>query len=119
MGQCCGTLLVHSDGTAAACTEELAGRCCPGPGFTHMGGSVRCTAFLGRGGCEFCGTEHSTGMNWGHVARIADYSRTQGRCTVHGPRRSNVGDAHSRSTGSRSSLRGCGVPVGRVMRGHS
>jgi hypothetical protein len=124
MEQCCGTLLVHEDGTAAACTEELAGRCCPGPVFSHLGGSVPCTALLGPEGCELCGCGLWCEPDWGHVTRLAGYARTQRRCALHRPCRPGPGtpgrDQAPRrrpTAGQPGASRRCGRPVVRPMRG--
>lgn len=38
MKSCLGQLVVHRDGTVAYCTEETAGRPCPGEDHPHRGG---------------------------------------------------------------------------------
>ncbi|HXQ62695.1 MAG TPA: hypothetical protein VN796_10195 [Acidimicrobiales bacterium] len=38
MRSCLGQLIVHRDGTVAYCTEETAGRTCPGEDHPHRGG---------------------------------------------------------------------------------
>jgi len=38
MRSCLGQLVVHRDGTVAYCTEEMAGRPCPGEDHPHRGG---------------------------------------------------------------------------------
>jgi hypothetical protein len=38
MRSCLGQLVVHRDGTVAYCTEETAGRPCPGEDHPHRGG---------------------------------------------------------------------------------
>jgi hypothetical protein len=38
MKSCLGQLVVHLDGTVAYCTEETAGRPCPGEDHPHRGG---------------------------------------------------------------------------------
>lgn len=84
MAQCGGTLLFHQDGSLAACTEELAGRCCPGAGVVHAGGSVPCTAELGSEGCELCSFEKwIAAIDWDHVLRVVSSARTGRRCRSH------------------------------------
>ena len=99
---CGGTLLVHGDGTAAACTEELEGRCCGGADAAHDGGAVLCEEVLGPGGCEVCALEAWTAGDWRHAARVGVIARRARRC-----RRRQAGaaapSASSRSTASRYS----------------
>jgi len=83
MDLCGGALLIHDDGTVAACTEELAGRCCPGPFSDHVGGSTSCTAALGEGGCELCGGGWFAPLEWRHALRIAARARNPRRCRSH------------------------------------
>ncbi|HZU79690.1 MAG TPA: hypothetical protein VE991_07215 [Acidimicrobiales bacterium] len=80
--QCRGTLLIHADGTTAACSEELEGRCCPGELATHAA-TARCEDFLGRGGCEICVLESFTARDWKHATHVATYARTSHRCAAH------------------------------------
>lgn len=83
MAHCEGTLLVHLDGTPAACTEELMGRCCPGPTAWHGGGTAQCRAMLGPGGCETCEMESWTDDQWRHAAHVARLARRPRHCRVH------------------------------------
>ncbi len=80
-GQCAGTIVRHRDGTVAACTEELEGRCCPGPGLAHAGGVVPCEAVLGRGGCETCELESWGADEWRHAAHVG--ALVARRCRRH------------------------------------
>ena len=87
MGQHCdGTLLVHHDGTAAACSEELEGRCCPGPAAVHGGGSATCDEVLGGGGCELCAADSWGEREWRHATHLGQCRRTARQCSVHRPR---------------------------------
>ncbi|MHB8682556.1 MAG: hypothetical protein ACYDA2_10750 [Acidimicrobiales bacterium] len=80
---CVGRLLVHADSTPAACSEELEGRCCPGPDAVHVGSPVSCEAVLGPKGCEICAVELLTERDWRHVVHVARYRRTATRCEAH------------------------------------
>jgi hypothetical protein len=73
MERCGGIAVVHLDGSFAACTEELLGRACAGPGAQHAE-EVSCEALTGPGGCEHCEVVYQAevllaGNAWGsHVA---------------------------------------------------
>ena len=83
MTRCGGALIVHSDGTTAACTEELEGRPCPGTGFTHLRPTVSCADVLGEGACESCVLEAWTDLDWRHAAHIGSLKRHRARCASH------------------------------------
>jgi len=92
MEECGGTLVVHLDTSAAACTEELEGRCCPGPHAAHRGGWVSCEEALGPDGCEFCAfeipaLEEWTDRDWRHVAHLGQLAQRPRRCLAHARRR--------------------------------
>lgn len=82
MGHCDGTLVIHADGTAAACSEELAGRCCAGEEAVHLGGNARCEVVLGPGGCEWCDVDPWNDHQWRHVVHVGGGVRAQRRCRV-------------------------------------
>lgn len=88
---CPGTLVVHVDGTAAACSEELDGRCCSGADVAHRQ-RVSCRDLLGLGGCDTCGTDlGDLGDHDGldddpfvrHAVRVAVMATRRPRCHVH------------------------------------
>jgi hypothetical protein len=81
--QCEGTLILHSDGSAAACSEELQGRPCTGPHAAHQGGTARCEEFLGAGGCEQCALDSWDERAWRHATHLGGFARTQRRCGLH------------------------------------
>ena len=83
MEQCGGALLVHSDSSAAACTEELEGRCCPGPQALHLGGQVSCQDVLGVGGCESCTGGTWPEWDWRHVVHVGHVAQRPRRCVAH------------------------------------
>lgn len=82
-GACPGVLVVHDDGSPAACSEELDGRCCAGPAHQHLG-SLSCRELLGMGGCEACAMEAEAGWDdpaWRHaVHRGVLVARRARRC---------------------------------------
>jgi hypothetical protein len=91
MAQCSGTLVVHGDGSPAACTEELEGRCCAGSGAEHTGPAIGCEDMLGRGGCEICAMESFTARDWRHAAHVAAVAARGRRCVAHaGARRARA-----------------------------
>lgn len=87
MERCSGMLLVHVDGSLAACTEELEGRTCAGPEASHRDSSVSCHDVLGLGGCELCSPEHWGDRDWHHTARIGHMVQHRHRCRTHIRRR--------------------------------
>jgi hypothetical protein len=82
MRTCGGTLLVHSDGEPAACTEELEGRCCAGTDAPHLD-EVTCESVLGPGGCEVCALEAWTPRLWRHAVRVGTMARSARPCRAH------------------------------------
>ena len=82
MDFCGGTLLVHVDGEPAACTEELEGRCCAGPGTPHAR-EVPCEDLLGPGGCEVCALETWTPDLWRHAVHVGTMARAARLCRAH------------------------------------
>ena len=90
MDSCGGTLLVHFDGEPAACTEELEGRCCAGPGLPHAR-QLACEAHLGPGACEVCAVEAWTPRMWRHAVHVGTLARSARLCRAHtGARRVQV-----------------------------
>lgn len=91
-GACAGTLVVHLDGTAAACSEELDGRCCAGADHHHLG-VISCRDLLGLGGCEECtaaaGSDARSGDDpeWRHALRVGVVATRRPRCRRHRPTR--------------------------------
>lgn len=83
MEHCSGRLLMHCDGSPAACTEELDGRMCPGVEALHAGSPVTCEAILGPGGCETCGLEQWSERQWRHAVHVGLMSQTTTFCTMH------------------------------------
>lgn len=84
-GSCPGVLVVHDDGTAAACSEELDGRCCVGSGQPHFG-TVSCADLLGMGGCEECTPASADGWDdpaWRHAVRLGVLAARRTRCRQH------------------------------------
>ncbi len=51
---CCGALIVHADGTVAACTEDGAAEGCRGREQRHERDSIRCWVWS-LAGCDYCG----------------------------------------------------------------
>ena len=90
MGHCDGTLVMHSDGTMAVCSEELAGRCCAGPTADHQGGWADCTTWLGPGGCELCAVDDWDGDTWRHVVHVGRLATMGRRCRAHSTARRAV-----------------------------
>ena len=76
---CGGTMVRHGDGTSAACSEELEGRCCAGSDAPHLGDET-CEDVLGPGGCEYCLPDAWDDRDWRHAVRIGGFARTQRRC---------------------------------------
>ncbi|MHB8437656.1 MAG: hypothetical protein ACYDD4_00625 [Acidimicrobiales bacterium] len=85
MEQCIGTLLLHLDGSVAACSEEIDGRCCPGADALHSGGTTDCVTELGSGGCETCAFELMTSRDWTHISHVARFASRS--CSTHLRRR--------------------------------
>lgn len=83
MELCGGVLLVHVDSSPAACTEELEGRCCPGPEALHLGGRLSCGEALGPGACETCALEALSPRQWRHSLHLAMRLRTARNCGDH------------------------------------
>jgi len=83
VGECSGTLMIHSDGSVAACTEELEGLPCAGTDTPHSGGLVTCDDMLGAGGCEQCALDAWSDREWRHAAHLAAFRRGMRRCPVH------------------------------------
>lgn len=81
--QCEGTLVLHSDGSAAACSEELQGRPCAGTHIEHAGGTSRCEDVLGPDGCELCAIDAWDAPAWRHAAHLGRFARTQRHCQLH------------------------------------
>lgn len=88
---CPGALVVHNDGTLAACSEELDGRCCVGADRPHLG-AISCRDLLGLGGCEECagdgGGPWADGTDvddpaWRHAVRIGVLAGRPPRCRWH------------------------------------
>lgn len=52
MKSCAGQLVVHRDGSVAYCTEERAGRRCPGDDRPHRRGIFACRLTLDH--CPYC-----------------------------------------------------------------
>lgn len=86
VGTCPGVLVVHVDGTAAACSEELDGRCCAGGDHPHVG-TITCRDLLGSGGCEVCapvGEEADwDDPAWRHAMRVGVIAAGRDRCRQH------------------------------------
>lgn len=80
--RCQGTLLMHSDGTLAACSEELEGRRCAGNGLAHAA-IVACEDVLGTGGCELCSVDGWSERDWGHVVHLGRHRQIRARCGAH------------------------------------
>ena len=53
VGTCSGSLIVHTDGTIAACTNDEDEDGCPGIQLRHQGDPHRCIDWWGR--CLYCG----------------------------------------------------------------
>ena len=79
IGGCYGTLVLHRDGTAAACSEELDGRPCAGNDRPHAG-IISCRDLLGFGGCEHCVVDHWDGRAWQHAAHVGVLAAGPRRC---------------------------------------
>lgn len=90
-GTCPGTLVLHLDGTVAACTEELEGRCCPNPAAAHGGGRTDCGSVLGPDGCESCAPAWWGPGEWRHAAHVGTLAAR--RCRTH-RRPAPVGSPH-------------------------
>ena len=53
VGTCSGSLIVHADGTIAACTNDEDGDACAGIELRHQGDPHRCVDWWGD--CLYCG----------------------------------------------------------------
>lgn len=85
-GGCPGTMVLHLDGTPAACSEELDGRCCPGDDRPHLG-AISCGDLLGLGGCEACApaapAEGWDDPAWRHAVRVGVLAARRQQCRHH------------------------------------
>jgi hypothetical protein len=88
--ECGGSLLIHVDGTTAACTEELEGRPCAGTEAAHRRPPCSCEEILGRGACEVCALESWTDDDWRHAAHVGHVARSRSRARCAGRRRHQV-----------------------------
>ena len=92
---CSGTIVLHADGTPAACTLELEGVACSGLDSDHLGGVMTCDDLLGADGCEQCtrvaGPEAVDPLR--HAVRVGRMTTARRRCRAHlvvvAPRRSS------------------------------
>lgn len=75
---CPGVIIVHEDGSLAACSEELEGRVCGQPG-DHTG-SVQCRELFGAAGCEHCSGRQGDAREVRHALHIATMITRQARC---------------------------------------
>lgn len=87
---CSGVIIVHEDGSLAACSEELEGRVCRQPG-DHTG-SLQCRELFGAAGCEHCSGCQRDVREVRHALHIATMITRQARCprarrssTIRGP----------------------------------
>jgi hypothetical protein len=101
--ECRGVLVVHLDGSMAACTEELLGRPCAGEAHRDR---TTCEAVLGSGGCEHCEVVFDAEVI------VADVAASVGggpcRAVVARPRDAATRAAPRESLGTR----GCAEPSG-------
>lgn len=84
---CDGSLMLHADGTPAACTEELEGRPCAGLEAEHRGPATSCDELLGAGGCELCTIDAWGDDQWRHAVHLGCSRRHAQRCVAHRPQR--------------------------------
>ena len=82
---CAGTVVVHADGTPAACTCELEGLACAGLESEHLGGITTCVDLLGADGCEQCSrvTAPAAEDPWRHAVRMGRMATARRRCRAH------------------------------------
>jgi len=94
MNGCVGALVVHTDATSAACTEELEGRRCAGLHIEHAGGRVSCQELLGAGACETCALDAWGVREWRHAVHVGRAARRAGDCAAHRRLRRPVSARH-------------------------
>lgn len=86
VGGCPGTMVVHLDGSPAACSEELDGRGCPGGDRPHLG-AISCDELLGFGGCEACAPSIADDgwddLAWRHAVRVGVLATRRHQCRHH------------------------------------
>lgn len=83
--RCAGTIVLHADGTPAACTLELEGVACAGLDSDHLGGVMTCDDLLGDEGCEQCSrvTAPAAEDPWRHAVRVGRMATARRRCRAH------------------------------------
>ena len=85
LGCCDGMLVVHADGSPAACTRELEGLACAGMEAAHSCGATTCEELLGEGGCEECAADAAEwdDHEWSHAVHVGRMASGRQRCRAH------------------------------------